>query len=110
MARRLKLKITEVAKGKHIWVGKGWHPLVIKLAQDIANIDRTIEVMQIKEKYGTLRFYIYGGNDKIYDLIEKAEQESGKICEECGTKENVTTEGGWLITLCENCRRKRNTA
>ena len=89
-------------------VGDGWRPLVEKLVEDIIKIAPKTEISQIKEKYGTLRFYINVGNDEVYDLIEKAEQESGKTCEECGTKRNVTTEGGWILTLCKSCRKARN--
>lgn len=89
-------------------VGKGWRPLVEKLVDDIIKIDKEIEITQIKEKYGGLRFYIYGGNKEIHNLIDKAEAESYKICENCGVKENVTTEGGWLLTLCKKCKKDRN--
>jgi len=88
-------------------VGEGWRPLVMKLCKDIIAIDDTVEVAQVKEKFGGLRFYIYGGGDKVYDLIHKAENKSFKICEECGTKNNVSTKGGWLLTLCDKCRAKR---
>ena len=87
-------------------VGDGWRPLVEKLVDDIIKIDNTVEVSQVKEKYGELRFYISGGNDGIYNLIGKAEEESSKTCESCGIKENVTTKGGWLLTLCDKCRKK----
>lgn len=78
--------------------------LVTKLVEDIIKIDSTVEISQIKEKFSSLRFYICGGSNKIYDLIEKAEQENGKTC---GTKRNVTAEGRWVLTLCQKCRKER---
>ena len=90
-------------------VGKGWKPIVDKLVDDIIKIAPDTNISQIKEKFGTLRFYCSGdGGDAIYKLIEKAEQESAKTCEMCGTKERVTTKGGWLITLCPPCRTLRS--
>jgi NMD protein affecting ribosome stability and mRNA decay len=89
-------------------VGEGWRPLVEKLVDDITAIDPTIEISQIKEKFGGLRFYVWGATEEIFDLIEKAEEESYKICENCGTRENVTTKGGWILTLCDECREKKN--
>lgn len=93
-------------------VGEGWRKLVTKLVQDIIKIDSTIEVVQVKEKFGGLRFYIDGVDTKnllvIYHLISKAERESYKTCESCGTKKGVTTKGSWVLTLCEKCRKKRN--
>jgi len=41
-------------------------------------------------------------------VIAWAEAESMKICESCGTKEGVTTEGSWIKTLCPACRAKKN--
>ena len=86
-------------------VGEGWRPLVTKLAEDITKINPNVEISQIKEKFGTLRFYCDGdGGDEIGKLIERAEQESAITCETCGTKEGVTTEGSWILTLCKSCR------
>jgi len=103
------MNITEFKKQykKFFPVGNGWRPLVEKLVDDIIKIDPTIEVTQVKEKFGGLRFYVSGASDEVYDLIEKAEKESYDICEECGTKENVTTKGSWLLTLCDKCRKER---
>ena len=89
-------------------VGEGWRPLVTKLVEDIIEIAPKTEITQIKEKFGGLRFYINGGADGVFDLIDKAEHESYKICEECGTKEGVTTEGGWILSLCPACRTAYN--
>lgn len=97
-----------VEQDKAIFVGEGWRPLVTKLAKDIIAINDGVQVIQVKEKFGGLRFYIYGGNDKIYDLLEKAECNSFKICEVCGSKENVKTKGIWILTLCNKCRKTKN--
>jgi hypothetical protein len=89
-------------------VGFGWRPLVEKLVDDIIAIEPEVDVTQVKEKFGGLRFYTGGASDEVYALIDNAEEESFKICENCGTRENVTTKGGWLITLCDKCRKERN--
>ena len=104
--------LTRYKENGYLPVGKGWHPIVLKLIKDIAKIAPDTEVSQIKEKFGTLRFYCQGdGGDAIGDLIEKAEQESGVTCEVCGTKEGVTTKSatktGWILTLCKPCRRSK---
>ncbi len=56
--------------------------------------------VQVKEKFGTLRFYVDRGNDRIYNLINFAEAMSSRTCEECGAvgKERY---GGWIRTLCD---------
>ena len=60
---------------------------------------------QIKEKYGGLRVYFSGGDDYIEGLVSMAENFSYHVCEVCGQKGNPN-KGGWITTLCENCRSK----
>ena len=54
---------------------------------------------QVKEKFGTLRFYYTGGDDYISGLVTMAESMSGVTCEECGKPGNGTS-GGWIKTVC----------
>ncbi len=61
---------------------------------------------QVKEKYGTLRFYISGCTDEIDALISDAERRSAKICEECNSP-GQQYGGGWVTTLCEECAKSR---
>jgi len=55
---------------------------------------------QVKEKFGTLRFYYSGGDDYIRGLVSMAESMSGVTCEECG-KPGTSTGGGWIKTVCK---------
>lgn len=86
-------------------VGEGWHPIIQKLEIGLNLIDPNYELLQVKEKFGGLRYYAqtYDSNDhyeQFHGLIRRAEEESFKTCEVCGTQEGVTTEGRWLKTLC----------
>jgi len=87
--------------------GDGWFELIKQLVNDIKNNDIThsVQVNQVKEKFGTLRFYIKKGTEKIFELIFKAEYESGKICEKCGNPGKLRY-GGWILTLCNDCNKK----
>ena len=60
---------------------------------------------QIKEKYGGLRVYFSGGDEYVEGLVSMAENFSYHVCEVCGQKGNPN-KGGWITTLCENCRNK----
>jgi len=61
---------------------------------------------QVKEKFGTLRFYYTGGDDAIDGMVTMAESMSGVICEECSAP--AKTHGpGWIRTICEPCEEKR---
>jgi hypothetical protein len=61
---------------------------------------------QVKEKFGTLRFYYTGGDDEISGMVRMAESMSGVTCEECGNP-GTTGGQGWLVTLCETHRTAR---
>lgn len=55
---------------------------------------------QVKEKFGTLRFYYYGGDEYISGAVHMAENMSGVTCEVCGSP-GKSNEGGWIKVRCE---------
>jgi len=63
-------------------------------------------VDQVKEKFGTLRFYFTGGNDYIGGLVTMAESMSGVTCEQCSNPAK-TGGAGWIHTTCALCTAKR---
>jgi len=65
----------------------------------------SVKFDQVKEKYGGLRVYFSGGDEYVEGLISMAESFSYKVCEVCGGK-GKPNKGGWISTLCENCRNK----
>jgi hypothetical protein len=66
-----------------------------------------VNLEQVKEKFGGLRFYYNGGDDHVAGLVDMAEEMSYKICEQCGNA-GKPNKGGWIITLCDKCRGERN--
>lgn len=56
--------------------------------------------VQVKEKFGTLRFYYTGGDDVTDGIVRMAEAMSAVTCEVCGNPGTSNGEG-WLRTLCE---------
>ena len=56
---------------------------------------------QIKEKFGTLRFYYTGGDDIIDGMVRMAESMSAVTCETCGNL-GQQRGGGWIRTLCDH--------
>jgi hypothetical protein len=60
---------------------------------------------QIKEKFGTLRFYYRGGDDYVDGVISMAESMSAVTCEQCGNP-GKRNGGGWLTVLCAPCREE----
>ena len=96
--------------------GNGWYHIIRALCSNIQHhidwrnrknelnpnqpIVPQVTVDQVKEKFGTLRFYYTGGDDYIDGLVSMAESMSGITCEQCGNP-GSTLGRGWLTTLCE---------
>lgn len=59
-----------------------------------------VHIEQIKEKFGGLRFYYYGGDEQIHGMVRMAELWAGRTCEKCGNK-GERRQGGWVRTLCD---------
>ena len=59
-----------------------------------------VVVEQVKEKFGTLRFYYRGGDKYIDGLVSMAESMTEFTCEECGAP-GKSRRGGWIRTLCD---------
>lgn len=91
--------------------GEGWYT---NLAQLLDHIDRYLthkykavpegfQIVQIKEKFGGLRFYVNGADDVIHELIRFTENLCDRTCEFCGSNQNIMRSKGWIITACKNC-------
>jgi hypothetical protein len=93
--------------------GDGWMGIIYTLSKKISKLDPDCRAMQVKEKFGGLRFYTGGVNrevsDEVWKLIGFAEELSYITCEKCGSLEDVTqSEMGWIYTLCKKCWDERN--
>ena len=62
-------------------------------------------VQQVKEKFGTLRFYIEGGDEEVFGMIKMAECMSRNVCEITGDIGSSTTPPMWAIRSPE-CQEK----
>ncbi len=72
---------------------------------DSIEIPGQVEAFQIKEKFGTLRFYVNQSNDYVYGLISMAEDMSGRICEDCGKPGETGNhyDNNFIRTMCDTC-------
>jgi hypothetical protein len=91
----------EVTDSNFFEVSLGWNLLIKNLIQDLIILGWDKEVIQVKEKFGGLRFYINEGTSEIHQRIAKAEIESMKICEITGKLGKLRTDIGWYRTLCD---------
>ena len=89
-------------------VGEGWHELIKTLEEKLNKIDPEFELLQVKEKFGGLRYYANTSNDdertNFHQLISLAEEASFHLCEVCGEPGENKATHQWLKTLCETHR------
>lgn len=57
--------------------------------------------VQVKEKFGQLRFYLSSESDEMSEYIREAEDRSAITCEECGEPGITRTDLSWHLTLCD---------
>jgi hypothetical protein len=104
----------------------GWQSLVQELDSRLQERWPSYMIMQIKEKFGTLRFYAeplseapdfpdgaegdaahnqwYAENiDTFHDLIHEYEARSAHLCQLCGEPGELGTSGYWWVTCCARC-------
>lgn len=92
-------------------VGPGWAPLLQKLTDKLFSLGWDGGLLQVKEKFGTLRFYHQNNvrdpllAEVVEDVVEAAENRSGQTCERCGKYGEVRGDG-WLVTRCQGCWEK----
>lgn len=98
--------------------GSGWYNIIdslcaiidweLKNNEDIkkSQKEHPFEVVQVKEKFGGLRFYTNWETPIIAGAIYMAERLSYKTCEMCGNPGEANSDG-WITTLCESCRNKK---
>ncbi len=89
----------------------GWRPLLSRLWNELVENGFDIgtdAVLQIKEKFGRLCFYVQVGGDrsrveKLRNIIYRYQEESARVCEYCGSSASRRIINGHVSTLCDNC-------
>jgi len=114
-------------------VSPGWYDLIDRLCSDIEEVAgpdiSRVRIRQVKEKFGTLRFYwaLDGAGDthidlisergvqplvdqvqepdgelrkRIRELLDACEGASAETCERCGKPGRLGSDGGWWRTRC----------
>jgi len=94
-------------------IGVGWYALLEQLLTDIERLNPTgFEVLQIKEKFGGLRFYFRVDEEfqePLNKLVAEAERVADCTCEVCGEVGKIRTDRSWLKTLCDTHAVKKNS-
>lgn len=84
-------------------VGDGWFGLIDAISKLVTERAQEVGldpvVSQIKEKYGTLRFNVFGldGDEYARGIIRMGGLLSGRICQACGATGTLFTHGWWRV-------------
>lgn len=105
--------------------GQGWFDIIDDLCKKLQHLSDIsgvqIIAVQVKEKFGTLRFYITTDSSSIKegvdasiirdlaeDAVSSATNQTQSTCEVCGEYGKlISTETKWLKTLCDKCNKER---
>lgn len=101
--------------------GPGWFDIIrdlslkleVIIARDIATRQipegeeegNEMYAVQVKEKYGTLRFYMSSETEEMSELIREAEALSSQTCECCGAFGKMRGKQ-WMEVRCDNCYKE----
>lgn len=91
--------------------GSGWYDLILDLSLHLEKlIEQSVDnedmfACQVKEKYGTLRFYMLSMTEEMCILIQNFEEISKIVCEECGSLGKMRGRG-WFYVQCDECYKK----
>lgn len=86
--------------------GPGWDKLIDETLDKIFEIDPTIEIFQIKEKFGGLRIYLntLDYRPEFDEVIDAADLIAQKTCLLCGAKPaRMVAPHGWYRPACWTC-------
>jgi len=89
-----------ILDASYLNISSGWYSIVKELITELINLGWDQEVIQVKEKFGGLRFYISNTPEGGDSVISKYETLSYNVCEVCGDH-GYLRGGGWLKTLCD---------
>jgi hypothetical protein len=103
-------------KCREISIMNGWEPLVRILCdelEELINLQKDKEnfyAVQVKEKFGTLRFYLSCSTDEMIECVSEAYKKSSETCEMCGLPGQTLYNCGLYHTSCSICSVLREKA
>lgn len=98
--------------GRWIDCEAGWFPLIVELHGQLLELDPNYVVRQVKEKFGSLRYYAGSSTtdpvaqQRFSTLLEIAERFSTTVCEVCANPARLSVSNDsepWHKTICTTC-------
>lgn len=92
-------RFVKLSHGDTDWVERNRAEILAK-PWPVPELVEQVVAAQVKEKFGTLRFYYDGGDEYVSGMVRMAEAMSGCTCEQCGAP-GKSYNTGWMQTMCE---------
>lgn len=128
-------RFRQAERFKDVGCMDGWKELICDLVDQLDATGVKYNVVQVKEKWGGLRFYVShpgvrsplrvdllvvgkskagllssrgapGKRAAFHQLIREAEAKSLAMCEGCG-EPGTARRGFWIKTLCDSCHKSK---
>lgn len=88
-------------------IPRGWRKAFgDDLVKELNEIDREVEILDSKEKWGELRLVVSPYLDAVDDIEQKYSEISRHICISCGKPDVPMMNFGWISPVCEDCWSK----
>jgi hypothetical protein len=101
--RRLQGQLAAPFPHRGFECGEGWYDLITGLCRMLQMMTEDgapqVVAVQVKEKFGMLRFSSLGQDERQEEIIEVAEVHSSRLCEVCGNP-GQTVQDQWIRTRC----------
>lgn len=118
--RQKDLPMTQTAMCWGIDCGDGWFEIIDTLCGWLTTLKKftgaQVEATQLKEKFGSMRFYYSVANCRLKDIVFPVIKEmilfmelySEQVCEICGKPGEICLHGSWRKTVCEEHQEEHN--
>ena len=82
-------------------IGEGWAPLIDRIYDYADELGVQMTILQVKEKFGTLRVYGYNIDDEIQSILDRYAALSADTCMTCGKAGTMREKNRWLYVACD---------
>lgn len=88
----------------------GWLPIVKSCLEHCIEVGWNKQITSCKQHHGVLQIHTTDSSIKVLKVLKLYENISATMCEDCGSKEGVTTDrflnNKWIHTFCVDCKAK----
>ena len=96
-----------ILDSKAFGVGEGWLHLIKDMIEELIALGWDKRLVQCKEKFGGLRFYVETYPEGGQEVTIKYENISHETCEKCGSDGSPRKINSWIYTFCDEHAKEK---